>query len=206
MLLVTQTLWSRPARHRPKERVVCLFDLSRALGHAQPANGEQSQLRDRNMSVPQRFAADDVLLGLGASSKRDLLQTLASEAAKRLDQPEADILGALNKRESLGSTALGRGIALPHARLPGDQRPLMLFARLDRAIDYEARDEEPVDLVILVLWPETEAEGFLPALSDTCRGLRDPQTLRALRTAGSAAEVAQLLNRSGPSATVEPET
>lgn len=147
------------------------------------------------MPISQNVSADDVLLDLGAGSKRNLLQMLAAEAARRLGRPEAEILNALTSREALGSTALGRGIALPHARLPGDQQPLMLFARLVRPIDYEARDDEPVDLVILVLWPEASAEGFLPALSDTCRGLRDPQTLRALRSTTSAEEVATLLNR-----------
>lgn len=155
------------------------------------------------MSISQAISADDVILDLDAGSKRGLLQALASEAARRLGLPESDILGALNGREALGSTALGRGIALPHARLPGDQPPLLLFARLDRAIDYEARDDEPVDLVILVLWPEAEAEGFLPALADTCRGLRDPQTLKALRSAASAEEVAALLNQSGSSTAAE---
>ena len=147
------------------------------------------------MAISQSVSADDVLLDLGAGSKRNLLQMLAAEAARRLGRPEAEILTALTDREALGSTALGRGIALPHARLPGDQQPLMLFARLARPIDYEARDDEPVDLVILVLWPEASAEGFLPALSDTCRGLRDPQTLRSLRSTTSAEEVATLLNR-----------
>ncbi len=71
----------------------------------------------------------------------------------------------------------------------------MLFARLQRPIDYEARDDEPVDLVVLVLWPEAEADGFLPALSETCRALREPQALRQLRSAGSADEVASVLNR-----------
>lgn len=146
------------------------------------------------MAIAQHFSADDVVLDWGAGSKRNLLQMLAAEAAKRLGRPEADILSALKDREALGSTGLGRGIALPHARLPGDQPPLQLFVRLARPIDYEARDEEPVDLVILVLWPEAMAEGFLPALSDTCRGLRDPQALRALRSASSAEEVASLLN------------
>ena len=83
-----------------------------------------------------------------------LLQALAAEAASRLGRPEGEILGALQARERLGSTALGRGVALPHARLAGDDPPVVLFARLRRPIDYEARDEEPVDLVILILWPE----------------------------------------------------
>ena len=71
----------------------------------------------------------------------------------------------------------------------------MLFTRLRTPIDYVARDEEPVDLVILVLWPEQDAEGFLPALSDTCRALREPQALRQLRSAETAEEVVGLLHR-----------
>lgn len=141
-----------------------------------------------------RITADDVVLDLSVSSKRALLQALAAEAARRLGRPEQEILEALQAREALGSTGLGRGVALPHAQLPGDAAPLMLFARLAKPIDYEARDDEPVDLAILVLWPEAEKEGFLPALSDTCRAVREPASLRRLRMAGSAEEVAGVLN------------
>lgn len=146
------------------------------------------------MEPDRRIPARDVLLDLAPQNKREVLEMLAGEAARRLARSEAEILGALRDREALGSTALGRGVALPHARLEGDSPPLMLFARLRHPVDYEARDEEPVDLVILVLWPEAEAEGFLPALSVTCRALREPQALRRLRAAGSAAEVAELLD------------
>lgn len=152
------------------------------------------------MGISDRIPTANIVLDLKAGSKRSLLQTLAAEAAQRLGRPEAEILGALEDREALGSTALGRGVALPHARLPGDGRPIMLFARLQRPVDYEARDDEPVDLVVLVLWPEAEADGFLPALSETCRALREPQALRQLRSAGSAEEAASVLNRA-----VEPE-
>ncbi|MBR0670414.1 PTS sugar transporter subunit IIA [Neoroseomonas soli] len=149
------------------------------------------------MSIADRVSADDVILNLEATDKRDLLETLAGEAARRLDRPKSEILGALQDREALGSTALGRGVALPHARLVGDHPPLMLVARLRRPIDYESRDEEPVDLVILVLWPDASPEGFLPALSDTCRALREPQALRRLRAAASAEEVRALFERYG---------
>ncbi|MBR0651223.1 PTS transporter subunit EIIA [Roseomonas terrae] len=147
------------------------------------------------MAMSHRISADDVVLDLSAGSKRAVLKLLAEEAARRLGRDEAEILAALTDREALGSTGLGRGIALPHARLPGDQPPLVLFVRLQRPIDWEARDDEPVDLVILVLWPEASADGFLPALSDTCRGLRNPQALRSLRSAASAEEAATLLDR-----------
>ena len=147
------------------------------------------------MSISDRIPTANIVLDLQASSKRTLLQALAAEAAGRLGRSESEILAALQDREALGSTALGRGVALPHARLPGDGQPIVLFARLRRAVDYEARDDEPVDLVVLVLWPEAEADGFLPALSETCRALREPHALRQLRAAASEAEVASVLNR-----------
>lgn len=149
------------------------------------------------METTGRISAADVILDLDADGKRDLLQTLAADAARKLGRPEREVIGALQERERLGSTALGRGVALPHARLSGAAAPVALFARLHRPIDYEARDEEPVDLVVLVLWPEASPEGFLPFLSEICRALREPQVLRRLRAAGSAEEAVALLNRGG---------
>lgn len=145
------------------------------------------------MEIAGNLAAADVILDLGGTSKRAVLQHLAAEAAGRLGRPEAEILGALQARERLGSTALGRGVALPHARLEGDVHPVMLFARLAQPVNYEARDEEPVDLVMLVLWPAASPEGFLPALGDACRAFREPQVLRRLRAAQTAEEVVALL-------------
>lgn len=146
------------------------------------------------MGITDHFSAADVLLDLEAGSKRAVLDLLAAEAARRLGRPEAEILDALLARERLGSTALGRGVALPHARLGGELPPTVLFARLRRPVDFEARDEEPVDLVILVLWPDTQPEGFLPALSETCRSLREPKALRRLRAAQSPTDVVGLLS------------
>jgi PTS system nitrogen regulatory IIA component len=145
------------------------------------------------MGITDHLSATDVILDLGAANRRAVLQLLAAEAADRLGRPEDEILQALEAREALGSTALGRGVALPHARLDGNPAPVVLFARLRRPVDFEARDEEPVDLVILVLWPEASPEGFLPTLSDTCRSLREPQVLRRLRSARAPEEVVALL-------------
>jgi PTS system nitrogen regulatory IIA component len=157
------------------------------------------------MGNTQHLSEPDVLLDVRATSKRAVLQLLAAEAAGRLGRPAQEILDALQAREDLGSTALGRGVALPHARLDGDIPPVAIFARLRRAVDFEARDEEPVDLVILVLWPEAAPEGFLPALSNTCRALREPQVLRRLRQATTAKEIVSLLNRpASPDAAVSP--
>ena len=150
------------------------------------------------MGISGRLSAADVILDLDAASKHDVLQLLATEAAGRLGRPEREVLGALAARERLGSTALGRGVALPHARLAGSSPPLALLARLRRPVEFEARDEEPVDLVILVLWPGASPEGFLPALSGIVRTLRDPLVLRRLRRARTPGEAAALL-RGDPS-------
>ncbi|MBP0447690.1 PTS sugar transporter subunit IIA [Roseomonas sp. SSH11] len=152
------------------------------------------------MRITELLSAAEVTLDLGATNKAAVLQTLSGEGARRLGRPEGEILEALQARERLGSTALGRGVALPHARLEGEVSPIMLFARLRRPVDFEARDEEPVDLVILVLWPEASPEGFLPTLSETCRALREPQVLRRLRAAQSPEEVVALLARPTPEA------
>jgi len=154
------------------------------------------------MGITGLFSSADVILDLNADSKRNLLRILSAEAARRLGRPEQEVLGALQAREQLGSTALGKGVALPHARLSGDSPPVMLFARLRRPIDFEARDDEPVDLVFLMLWPEASPEGFLPALSEVCRALRESRVLRRLRFAESPDDVVALLRQGGPSTPV----
>lgn len=146
------------------------------------------------MRITDLISARDITLNRDASNKRNLLQMLAADVAPRLGRSEQEIFDALQDREKLGSTALGRGVALPHAQLAGDDPPIMTITRLRRPIDYEAKDEEPVDLVILVLWPKASPDGFLPALSETCRALREPQALRRLRAATTAGEVTALLD------------
>lgn len=153
-------------------------------------------------SITDHLSPHDVILGLNATSKPEVLRLLATEAANRLGRPEDEILEALQARERLGSTALGRGVALPHSRLEGELRPVVLFARLAHPLEFEARDEEAVDLVILVLWPDASPAGFLPMLAQTCRSLREPQTLRRLRAASGPEEVVALL--ASPPATREP--
>jgi len=139
----------------------------------------------------------EILLDLDLRSKDAVLETLAARAARRLGRGGDEVEAALVARERLGTTALGRGVALPHAQLAGDDPPLMVFARLRRPVDFEARDEERVDLVFAVLWPQESAEGFLPALSGLCRSLRDPAFLLGLRRAATEAEILALLPRPG---------
>lgn len=147
------------------------------------------------MAISDLLSAADVILDVSANNKRSLLETLSAEAASRLGCSSQEILEALRAREQIGSTALGRGVALPHAELSGTQPPVVLFTRLRRPIDFDARDDEPVDLVFLVLWPAGAAKGLLPAMSEICRALREPQSLRRLRLAETPEEVVQLVRQ-----------
>ena len=91
--------------------------------------------------------------------------------------------GTQAARDELGSTGVGNGVALPHARLVGLKTPFSLFARLRRAIDFEAIDDQPVDLVFLLLLPESENGEQLNALACAARALRDPEVLKQIRGA-----------------------
>lgn len=145
------------------------------------------------MALADLFPAAEGILSLGPANKTELLEMVSAVAAARMGRDKDEVLDALQARERLGSTALGRGVALPHTRMEGMQAPVAILARLTRPIEFDARDGEPVDLVFTVLWPEEEAEGFLPALSNICRVLRDNQLPRQLRQAKSSEEALAML-------------
>jgi PTS system nitrogen regulatory IIA component len=151
------------------------------------------------MGISDLFSTADVILDVSASNKRSLLEIMATEAANRLGRSRQEILESLQAREQIGSTALGKGVALPHAELRGTDHPVVLFTRLRRPIDFDARDDEPVDLVFLVLWPAAAGKGLLPAMSEICRAVRDPQSLRRLRLAQTPEDVVQLVHQQATS-------
>jgi nitrogen PTS system EIIA component len=133
------------------------------------------------MTIDDILAPADALVGLRASNKTALLDDLARRAAGTLGIDVAAILPALLRREDLGSTGIGDGIALPHARLDAVRRPHGILARLRDPIDFDAVDDRPVDLVFLLLLP-ADAEGEnLNALACVARRLRDPEAAAALR-------------------------
>ncbi|BAI75412.1 nitrogen regulatory protein (plasmid) [Azospirillum sp. B510] len=148
------------------------------------------------MAITELFSATDVILDAAPGTKAALLDRLAAEAAVRSGRSAPEILEALLAREKIGSTALGRGVALPHTELAGLAAPVVLFARLQRAIDFDARDDEPVDLVFLALWPASNRKGLLAAMAEICGGLRDPQSLRRLRGAKTPEDAAQIILQS----------
>lgn len=146
------------------------------------------------MTIDDILAPGDVVHGLRASGKTALLDELARRAARSLDLDAGTILGALVRREGLGSTGVGDGVALPHARLETVARPFGLLARLREPLDFDAVDERPVDLVFLLLLPTGDGGGNLNALACVARKLRDPETAAALRRARDAAGLFALVS------------
>lgn len=135
------------------------------------------------MKIGELLAPADVIVGLRVADKGQLVQELAKRVAPQLGIGALAIANPLLEREQLGSTGLGKGFALPHARVAGLDRSFGLFARLARPIDFQAIDERPVDLVFLLLIPH-DAEGeHVAALAAISRRMRDAALLDRVRKA-----------------------
>ena len=141
------------------------------------------------MTIDELLSPDHVALGVRVAGKAALLDDLSRRAAQALDLDAVWVRSALEKREGLGSTGFGNGIALPHARLETVRRPFGCLLRLRDAVAFDAIDERAVDLVILLLLP-TDAQGSqLNALACVARRMRDPEAAAAMRGARDAAEL-----------------
>jgi nitrogen PTS system EIIA component len=124
-----------------------------------------------------------------AKDKSGLLRELSDQAGKALNVSPDRIFAELLKREELGSTGTGGGVAIPHARMPEVRAPFGMLARLQQAISFDAIDGQLVDIVFLLLLPAAPAGDQLQALASVARKLRDPSSLRRLRRASDAAEL-----------------
>jgi PTS system nitrogen regulatory IIA component len=133
------------------------------------------------MTLAGLIAPNAIIPALDVGNKKQALQKLAARAAELTGESERAIFEILLQRESLGTTAVGNGVAIPHGKLPKLGRLLGLFARLDRAIEFDALDSQPVDLVFLLLAPESAGADHLKALARVARVLRDPAIARKLR-------------------------
>lgn len=145
------------------------------------------------MDIADLLTPESVILSLRATSKKQTLTELARRAAEVTGLPERAIFDVLLERERLGTTAVGRGIAIPHGKLPDLDRIYGFFARLDPPVDFEAVDEQPVDLVFLLLAPESAGADHLKALARVSRLLRDSKTCEKLRSLGSAKAIYEQL-------------
>jgi nitrogen PTS system EIIA component len=135
------------------------------------------------MEIRDFLSPADIMIDVRASDKTRLLQQLSAQAAIALGLDSDEVSEQITKREELGSTGVGNGVGLPHARLPGLKAPFGLLARLHHGIDFAAIDGQPVDVVFLLLLPETGDAAQLNALASVARALRDPDALRRLRRA-----------------------
>src|ERR1700759_1847851 len=138
------------------------------------------------MPLTDLVAPQAVIPALRINNKKQAIQELAARAAELTGHNEREILEILQQREKLGSTGIGNGIAIPHGKLPKLERLFGLFARLDRPIDFEALDGQPVDLIFLLLAPERAGPDHLKALAKVARLLRDPEVARKLRNSHDA--------------------
>jgi len=148
------------------------------------------------MEIFQLLSPDGVIANLKANSKKQALQELSARAAKITGQHERAIFDTLLERERLGTTGVGNGIAIPHGRLPGLDKLYGLFARVERPIDFDSIDEMPVDLIFLLLAPESAGADHLKALARVSRLLRDKAVCEKLRGAESADAIYALLTDS----------
>jgi PTS system nitrogen regulatory IIA component len=135
------------------------------------------------MKISDFLSPADVMLDVKPANKGELLRLLSTRAAAGAGLDADEVVTLILKREELGSTGVGNGVALPHARSVGLKAPFSLFARLRRAIDFESIDDQPVDIVFLLLLPESDNGEQLNALACAARALRDPQVLNQIRGA-----------------------
>jgi nitrogen PTS system EIIA component len=151
------------------------------------------------MLLTDLVAPNAVIPALKVNSKKQVIQELAAKAAQLTGQAERAVFETLIQREKLGSTGVGNGIAIPHGKLAKLGKLFGLFARLDRPVDFEALDGQPVDLLFLLLAPETAGADHLKALARVARLLRDPDVARKLRESRDAEAIYAVL-------TMEPAT
>ena len=149
------------------------------------------------METVDLLTPNAIVTNLRSGSKKQLLQDLSKVATQVTGVEERQIFEILLERERLGTTGVGNGIAIPHGKLAGLDRLYGVFARLEKPIDFEAIDEQPVDLVFLLLAPEGAGADHLKALARVSRQLRDANFCDKLRGSDSRDAIYALLAENG---------
>ena len=145
------------------------------------------------MPLADLIAPNAIIPALKVSGKKQVLQEIAAKAAELTGQNDRAILEILLQREKLGSTGVGHGVAIPHGKLNKLNKVFGLFARLERPVDFEALDGQPVDLMFLLLAPEGAGADHLKALARVARQLRDPDIATKLRASRDAEAIYAVL-------------
>ena len=145
------------------------------------------------MEICDLLSPETVVYTIRATSKKQVLQELASLAANFSGQNQRAIFDVLLERERLGTTGIGRGVAIPHGKLPGLDRLYGVFAKLEKPVDFEAIDNQEIDLVFLLIAPEKAGADHLQALSRISRMFRDFEICKKLRAANNHKTLHKLL-------------
>ena len=147
------------------------------------------------MELADILSEESVLVSSDIATKDGVLTSLAQQAAKLTGFAEADVYKALSDRESLGSTGLGNGIAVPHGKFPGLKGVIAVFLKLETPVDFESVDDQPVDIVMMLLAPLGAGADHLKALARVARVLRTDSVTEALRRNSDPAKLYEILTR-----------
>ena len=153
------------------------------------------------MELADILSEEAVLVCFSLASKYDVLTTLANKAAELTGHPANDIFDALNDRESLGSTGLGNGIAVPHGKYAPLKGVVAVFLKLGKPVEFEAVDDQKVDIVMMLLAPMGAGADHLKALARVARILRTDSIADALRRSDDPARLYAVLTQ--PMATTQ---
>lgn len=148
------------------------------------------------MALADILQPEGIIPALRVHTKKQLLIELASAASRITGIPEREIFDVVLQRERLGSTGVGAGIAIPHGKLKALPKITGVFARLETPVDFEALDDQPVDLVFLLLAPEGAGADHLKALARIARVMREPEKVKKLRETSNANAIYSLLTES----------
>jgi nitrogen PTS system EIIA component len=150
------------------------------------------------MELADILPEESVIVCTGLKTKREVLEKLAEQAAKASGQDPRAVFEAVYDREVLGSTGLGNGIAIPHGKFAGISGVTAVFAKLSEPVDFDSVDDQPVDLLMLLLAPMGAGADHLKALARVARILRTESVVDALRGSNSAREIHDILTRPIP--------
>ena len=151
------------------------------------------------MEIVDILTPQSIVPKLSATSKKQVLQELAKRAATVTGLKDRFIFDALLQRERLGTTGVGHGIAIPHGKLEGIDKLFGLFARLEKPVDFDAIDEQPVDLLFLLLAPEIAGADHLKALARVSRLLRNRTICDKIRGSNDGDALYALITESNTS-------
>jgi PTS system nitrogen regulatory IIA component len=150
------------------------------------------------MELADILSEESVLVCAGMTTKHDVLVKLSEKVAALTGNPAAEVFEALNDRESLGSTGLGNGIAVPHGKYAPLKGVMAVFMRLEHPVDFESVDDQPVDIVMMLLAPMGAGADHLKALARVARILRTDSVAEALRRSNDTRRLYQILTQPLP--------